>query len=284
MPAPLTLTTLSELRNQIAAWRGAGETIALVPTMGALHDGHLSLVAIARAAASKVVTSIFVNPTQFAPGEDLDRYPRSPEKDSAALSDAGCDLIWMPDVNLMYPAGFATEIVPKGAAEGLESDFRPHFFAGVTTVCTKLFNQVTPDIAVFGEKDYQQLAVIRQLVRDIDLPIEIIAAPIVRAEDGLALSSRNRYLDDAERQIAPALFETLKTLRQQLTTPDTRTMDIERRAGEDLRRRGFKNIDYIAIRNAETLAPPSTLDGSEPLRILAAAWLGNTRLIDNIPV
>ena len=191
------IRTLRQLRAQVAAWRAAGETIALVPTMGALHEGHLALVRLGRQRCRRVVVSIFVNPTQFAPHEDFERYPRDEAGDLAKLAGVGCDAAWMPDRGLMYPDGFATRIVPEGAAAGLESDTRPHFFGGVATVCCKLFGQVAPDVAVFGEKDYQQLCVIRQTVRDLDLPLEIVGAPTVRDADGLALSSRNAYLTPA---------------------------------------------------------------------------------------
>ena len=199
------IRTLRQLRAQVAAWRAAGETIALVPTMGALHEGHLALVRLGRQRCRRVVVSIFVNPTQFAPHEDFERYPRDEAGDLAKLAGVGCDAAWMPDRSLMYPDGFATRIVPAGAAAGLESDTRPHFFGGVATVCCKLFGQVTPDVAVFGEKDYQQLCVIRQTVRDLDMPLEIVGAPTVRDADGLALSSRNAYLTPEQRRIAPEL-------------------------------------------------------------------------------
>ena len=188
------IRTVPPLRAQVKSWREAGETVALVPTMGALHAGHLDLVRLAKARCSRAVVSIFVNPTQFAPHEDFDRYPRDEAGDLAKLAAVGCDLVWSPDARRMYPDGFATRIAPAGAAEGLESDFRPHFFGGVATVCCKLFTQVAPDVAVFGEKDYQQLAVVKQMVRDLDLPLEIVGLPTVREGDGLAMSSRNAYL------------------------------------------------------------------------------------------
>ena len=201
--------SLVPLRAQVAAWRATGESVALIPTMGALHRGHLELVRLAKARCRRAVASIFVNPTQFAPHEDFDRYPRDEAGDLAELATVECDLVWAPDKAWMYPEGFATRIVPEGAAEGLESAFRPHFFAGVATVCCKLFTQVAPDIAVFGEKDYQQLCVVRQMVRDLDLPLDIVALPTVREPDGLALSSRNAYLSADERTVAPLLYRVI---------------------------------------------------------------------------
>ena len=281
-PLP-TLSSKTELREQVKAWRHNGETIALVPTMGALHSGHLELMALARATADRTIASIFVNPTQFAPNEDFDRYPRDPDGDRSKLQGAGCDLIWAPTADTMYPEGFATAVVPAGAALGLESDFRPHFFQGVATVCTKLFTQVQPDFAVFGEKDYQQLCVIRQLVRDLDLPLTITPAPIVRASDGLALSSRNRYLSPNEQAIAPQLYAVLQQAASGLANTTQSYSDIERQAREHLTAAGFTKIDYVTIRDAATLStPPPNRANPQSLRILAAAWLGKTRLIDNI--
>lgn len=281
-PAIRPLSSLAVLRRQIADWRAQGETIALVPTMGALHAGHLDLVALARRHARRVAASIFVNPAQFAPNEDYARYPRDLDGDLAKLAGAGCDLVWSPDAETMYPAGFATAVVPSGAAHGLEGDFRPHFFQGVATVCTKLFNQVAPDVAVFGEKDYQQLAVIRQLVRDLDLPMSIVGAPTVREPDGLALSSRNRYLTPAERAIAPALNGALRRAAAAIAGNRKSFEAAEQQAGREILAAGFASVDYVAIRDAETLALPGPVTGTRPLRILAAAWLGRTRLIDNI--
>jgi pantoate--beta-alanine ligase len=229
-----------------------------------------------------------VNPAQFAPHEDFERYPRTLEADIAKLATVGCDLVWAPTVNEMYPDGFATRVVPAGAAEGLETEFRPHFFAGVATVCTKLFTQAAPDFAIFGEKDFQQLAVIRQTVRDLDLPLEIIGAPIVRETDGLAMSSRNRYLSDKERGLAPALYRTLRAAARKvgtegagLTTEQAEQM--MREALQVLIAVGFHKVDYVALRHAVTLRPYET-GMRPPLRILAAAWLGKTRLIDNVGV
>lgn len=286
---PQHVGKVSELRRMVGGWREAGERIALVPTMGALHEGHMELVKLARSRAGKVVVSIFVNPAQFAPHEDFDRYPRTLEADLDRLAEGGggCDLVWAPAVDEMYPAGHATRVVPLGAAEGLETEFRPHFFGGVATVCCKLFNQVTPDFAIFGEKDYQQLAVMRQMVRDLDMPLEIVGAPTVREADGLALSSRNRYLSEAERQIAPAMYRALRTLAGSISGEGAgvSTERVAFHANEAVRMLiavGFHKVDYVAVRDAVTLAPHEA-GKTGPLRLLAAAWLGKTRLIDNIP-
>ncbi|HJU31790.1 MAG TPA: pantoate--beta-alanine ligase [Hyphomicrobiaceae bacterium] len=276
------LRTLEALRAQVAAWRTAGETIALVPTMGALHEGHLALVRLARQSCRHVVVSIFVNPTQFAPHEDFSRYPRDEAGDLAKLAGVGCDAVWSPDRALMYPDTFATRVVPSGAADGLESDTRPHFFGGVATVCCKLFMQVQPDAAVFGEKDYQQLCVIRQMVRDLDLPLRIVAAPTVRAPDGLALSSRNAYLTPQQRATAPLLHRALTEVADAVRGGGSHG-EATSAARLALRRAGFDPIDYVEVRDAGTLAPPAAGAG-RPLRVLAAAWLGKTRLIDNIGV
>ncbi len=279
--AVAVIRDLDALRAQAAAWRKSGETIALVPTMGALHEGHLDLVRLAKSKCSRVVVSIFVNPAQFAPHEDFDRYPRDEAGDLAKLKSVGCDRVWSPDRGLMYPRGFATRIVPAGAAEGLESDFRPHFFGGVATVCCKLFTQVAPDIAVFGEKDFQQLAVVRQMVRDLDLPLQIVALPTVREADGLAMSSRNAYLSAPERAVAPTLFRVISQVAEAAASGDVIAAAIAGGKAE-LEAAGFK-VDYLDVRDAKTLAP-LTGDPEGPLRVLVAAWLGKTRLIDNIGV
>ena len=268
------------LRATVSAWRAQKETVALVPTMGALHEGHLSLVGLAKVRCRRAVVSIFVNPAQFAPHEDFARYPRDEAGDLAKIARAGCDLAWAPGVETMYPDGFATRIVSAGAAEGLESDFRPHFFAGVATVCCKLFMQVAPDVAVFGEKDYQQLCVIKEMVRDLDLPLEILGAPTVREPDGLAMSSRNAYLTAGERRIAPALHQTIT--RVAAAVADGRNVEEAAADGcSDLLRAGFDPVDYVAVRDGETLEPVA-LASKRPLRVLAAAWLCKTRLIDNV--
>ena len=275
------LRTVSTLRAQVKSWRAQADTVALVPTMGALQAGHLELVRLAKARCSRAVVSIFVNPAQFAPNEDFDRYPRDEAGDLAKLAGAGCDLVWSPGRAEMYPEGFATRIAPAGAAEGLESDFRPHFFGGVATVCCKLFTQAAPDIAVFGEKDYQQLAVIRQMVRDLDLPLEIVALPTVREADGLAMSSRNAYLSPDQRRIAPSIYAVITSVAE--AARQGSAIDKAVAAGKrTLESLGFK-VDYLEVRDA------GTLKAAEPgaqgqLRVLAAAWLGKTRLIDNISI
>ncbi|MFN3868004.1 MAG: pantoate--beta-alanine ligase [Hyphomicrobiaceae bacterium] len=281
-PEPLrTLRTVRDLRRAVQQMRKAGETVALVPTMGALHDGHLTLVRAARRKAKRVIVSIFVNPTQFAPTEDLSRYPRDEAGDLEKLASVGTDFVWAPGVSEMYPDGFATLIEVKGAALGLEGEFRPHHFGGVATVCCKLFSQATPDVAVFGEKDFQQLAVVRQMVRDLDLPLSILGVPTVREKDGLALSSRNRYLTPEERRIAPALNAALRDIAERLAAGGRAAASVKA-AIAAVERAGFTKVDYIAVRDAETLAEWAPKNG-RPGRILAAAWLGKTRLIDNIP-
>lgn len=269
------------LDEAVAALREGGGTIAFVPTMGALHAGHMALVAEARARADHVVASIFVNPTQFAPNEDLSTYPRREASDSAMLDSEGCAILWAPDVATMYPDGPAATIHVKGVGEGLDGAARPGHFDGVATVVARLFDQVRPDVALFGEKDYQQLAVIRQLVRDLDLPVEIIGVPTQRDADGLALSSRNVYLSDEERAAARTLPRALGEAAQAIAegAPVAETLD---RARSRLETAGFDPIDYVELRDAGTLAPLTALD--RPARILAAARMGRTRLIDNLPV
>ena len=273
---------LKDLRKQVAKWREAGKSVALVPTMGALHVGHLALVKLAKKKCDRVVVSIFVNPTQFAATEDLSRYPRDEAGDLKKLASVAVDLVWAPTAAEMYPEGFSTGVVPGSAAEDMEGAIRPQHFAGVATVCCKLFSQVTPDIAIFGEKDYQQLTVLKQMVRDLNLPLKIIGAPTERAEDGLALSSRNAYLTDAERKVAPALFavisETAKAVGKGADIPASVA-----NAKRKLLAAGFAVVDYVEVRDAETLAPVERKAGDE-LRVLAAARLGKTRLIDNVGV
>lgn len=273
-----------ELRAQVKAWRGAGARIGLVPTMGALHDGHLSLVEIARRHAERVVVSVFVNPRQFAPTEDFARYPRQEAEDAAKLAEARADLMFAPTGSEMYPPGFCTEVQVGGPARGLCADTRPHFFTGVATVVTKLLLQCLPDVAVFGEKDYQQLLVIRRMARDLDIPVEILGAPIVREADGLAMSSRNAYLAAAERQTAARLNQVLAeaaAAAAAVRAPED-LAGIAAQAADALRTAGFRKVDYVEIRDAETLDPVSAL--GRPARILAAAWLGETRLIDNMAI
>ena len=280
MRRPKVARTLRALDRARAEFRSA--TVALVPTMGALHAGHLALVRRARQRAERVVVSIFVNPTQFAPHEDLASYPRTFADDLAALARERVDLVWAPSVAIMYPDGFATRIAPEGAAKvGLEDAFRPHFFGGVATVVAKLFLQCRPDFAFFGEKDFQQLKVVTRLARDLDLRMRVIGIPTVREPDGLALSSRNAYLSEAERAVAPVLYRTLKTCAQSISAGSSvaKVLTDGRKA---IAAAGFA-LDYLEARNAETLAPLSK-GGDEPVRLLVAARLGRTRLIDNIGV
>ena len=274
--------TIRDLRKATAKWREAGKSVALVPTMGALHAGHISLVKLARKKADKVVVSIFVNPTQFAANEDLSRYPRDEKGDLEKLARAEADLVWSPSVEEMYPEGFSTSVAPGSTGKDLEGAFRPHHFGGVATVCAKLFNQVTPDFAIFGEKDYQQLAVLKQMVRDLNMPLKIIGAPTQREKDGLALSSRNAYLSDAERNIAPALFSAISELADDVDAGGDIATAVAN-ARRKLTSAGFSKIDYIEVRDADTLSAVETADG-RALRVLAAAWLGKTRLIDNVAV
>jgi len=279
---PTVARTISALRRAVAPWREAGERIALVPTMGALHDGHLKLVSEARSRAKRVVVSIFVNPTQFAPHEDFGSYPRTFDSDLKALAAAKADLVWAPTAAVMYPEGFATRIAPEGAAlAGLEDKFRPHFFGGVCTVVAKLFLQVTPDIAMFGQKDYQQLRVVTQMAKDLDLPLKVVGIPTVREKDGLAMSSRNAYLSADERAKAPTLHRVLKASAARIKKNEA----IERvlRDGRaEIASAGFA-LDYLEARHALTLAPvASRKDG--PIRLLVAAKIGKTRLIDNLGV
>ena len=250
--------------------------------MGALHAGHFSLVKIAQRRADRVIVSIFVNPTQFAPNEDLSTYPRTWSADLAALAERNADVVWAPSVATMYPEGFATRIVPEGPAKaGLEDAFRPHFFAGVATVVAKLLIQCEPDIALFGEKDYQQLKVVTRIARDLGLATRIVGAPIVREADGLALSSRNRYLTPEERAAAPALYRTLKECAERIAagSPLAAVLDDGRTA---IVKAGFA-LDYLEARNAETLAPLAATV-AEPIRLLVAARIGRTRLIDNVGI
>lgn len=276
------ITALNRLRRTIQGWRDNDQRVALVPTMGALHDGHLALVKRVKRTSDRVVVSIFVNPKQFGAGEDLNRYPRDQAGDLRKLKSCEVDAVWMPDVATMYGDGYATDIVPAGAALGLEGDFRPEHFTGVATVCCKLFNQVAPDVAIFGEKDYQQLAVLRQLARDLDLPLKIIAGKTERERDGLALSSRNRYLSDHQRRIAPILYQILAGVAERARKAK-RFSALESKAERDLISAGFDRVDYIAIRDADTLGPYDP-DHNSHGRVLAAAWLGTTRLIDNCAI
>lgn len=268
------------LHATIAAWRATGDTVAFVPTMGALHDGHLTLVKTARQTAKRVVTSIFVNPTQFGPHEDFSRYPRQLEQDRALLTTAGCDALFAPDVATIYPPGFATSIDPGAIATILEGAIRPGHFAGVATVVTRLLMLVRPDTALFGEKDYQQLLVIQQTVRDLALPVQIIGVPTVRAADGLALSSRNAYLSPEERSRALTLSATLHDCATQLAAGEDMAAVLQ--DGRDrITAAGFA-LDYLELRDATTLAPIDQVIA--PARLLVAAKIGTTRLIDNMAV
>lgn len=281
MPSPMkTLHTRAELSATLDSYRAKGERIALVPTMGALHDGHLALVRLAKERAGRVVVSIFVNPTQFAPHEDFDRYPRTLESDAAMLEKEGVDLIYAPDIAEIYPDGVAQDMVPQGPpADGLESEARPHFFGGVATVVTKLFEHVRPDIAVFGEKDWQQLQVIKTFVAP-RLGVEIVPGPTEREADGLALSSRNRYLSPDHRAAAPALHRALTAAAMKISAGNNISQAVSDARGE-IEAAGF-TVDYVEARHAETLRPVSA--PNDPLRLLVAARIGGTRLIDNVPV
>ena len=272
---------IAELRRTVAEWRRCGEIVALVPTMGALHQGHLALIAHARARADRVIATIFVNPTQFGPSEDFTRYPRDEAGDAAKLAAASCDLLFAPDGAEMYPAGFATTVSAGPLAEPLCGRFRPGHFDGVATVVTKLLLQAHPHIACFGEKDYQQLQIIRRVTRDLDIECAIEGVPIVRESDGLALSSRNVYLTPEERRIAPALHRALVDAVALVArgAPPQGAAAAGRAA---LEHAGFAKVDYLDFVDAESLQP--LVDQGRPGRALAAAWLGKTRLIDNEPV
>lgn len=272
--------TVKDLRQQLAKWRAAGETIALVPTMGAIHFGHLSLVELAKSKGDRVVVSLFVNPAQFGPREDFATYPRDEEGDLVKLGEAGVDLVFAPDIAEMYPKGFSTTVSMSDLTEELCGSARPNHFNGVATVVTKLLWQVAPDVALFGEKDYQQLLVVKRLVHDLNIPVEIAAAPIVREEDGLAISSRNAYLSPDQRKRAPIFYQTLRELAQDLESGRGCNSAIVK-ARYKLEGAGFR-VDYVTVRDPDTL---KTLEGPvQRARVLAAAYLGQTRLIDNLPV
>lgn len=275
-----TIRQTESLREAVAAFRAEGARIALVPTMGALHAGHMALVEAAKRPGTRVVASIFVNPKQFGANEDLSRYPRKETADARMLKDAGCDLLWMPPVEIMYPEGFATNISVAGVSDGLDGAARPGHFDGVATVVTKLFNQVRPDTAYFGEKDFQQLAVIRRMIIDLDLDIEIVGVPTQREDDGLALSSRNIYLDDDQRARAVTLPRALGVAAKAIGRGDDAEAALET-ARESLRTAGFE-VDYVELVDAETLTPGH--DPDRPRRLLAAARIGTTRLIDNLAI
>jgi pantoate--beta-alanine ligase len=281
-PSPMIVRTIPALRRALDGLRARKATTALVPTMGALHDGHVSLVRLAKRRAKKVIVSIFVNPTQFAPTEDFGSYPRTWKADVAKLAAEDVDLIWNPDVKTMYPVGFATRILTEGpATANLEDRFRPHFFGGVATVVGKLFTQCRPDFAIFGEKDFQQLRVVTRMAGDLDLGVKVVGSRTVRERDGLAMSSRNVYLTPEERSVATILYRAMKQSAARLRAGDNPEAAMAGGA-EMIAGAGFA-LDYFEVRHAETLAPIASLkDG--PMRILVAAKIGKTRLIDNIGV
>ncbi|KJC61342.1 pantoate--beta-alanine ligase [Bradyrhizobium sp. LTSPM299] len=280
--APVVVRTVPALRRAVDIMRVRKATVALVPTMGALHGGHVSLVRLAKRRAKRVIVSIFVNPTQFAPTEDFGSYPRTWQADIAKLAAEDVDLIWHPELKAMYPDGFATRIVPEGPAiAGLEDRFRPHFFGGVATVVGKLFTQCRPDIAIFGEKDFQQLRVVSQMAADLDLGVKVIGSRTVRERDGLAMSSRNVYLSPEHRRVAPELHRVMKETAGRLRAGEDTATAVAAGAA-DITKAGFA-LDYLEVRHAATLAPIASLkDG--PMRMLVAARIGSTRLIDNIAV
>lgn len=275
------LERIEDLRAQVRRYRAARETVALVPTMGVLHEGHLSLVRRGQCLCQHTVVTIFVNPTQFGPKEDFHHYPRNEAHDIAALKEIGADALFMPSVEVMYPAGFSTTVTVTGLTEELCGRFRPGHFAGVATVVTKLLLQALPDVALFGEKDYQQFRMIDRLVRDLDIPVRIEGVPTLREADGLAFSSRNRYLLPEERRVAPVLFRTLSRLATRLAAgADAAPLLAEGRSVLD--KAGFAPVQYLELCDAETLEPLKSVDRSA--RLLVAAYLGKTRLIDNVAV
>lgn len=277
-----TVRTVPELRRRLDAWRAAGETIGLVPTMGALHEGHLSLVRLSLAKTRRTCASLFVNPKQFAPGEDYDVYPRDEAADASRFAAEGVDLLFAPAMDVMFPDDHVTTVAVPGLGDGLEGEFRPGFFTGVATAVAKLLLQALPDAAFFGEKDYQQLLVIRRMVRDLHIPVAIEAGPTVREADGLALSSRNAYLGAEQRATAPALHRTLLEVAERVAEgADAEEAAAWGRAA--LLDAGFTEVDYLEVRDAATLAPAGAA-AANPLRVLGAAHLGTTRLIDNVAV
>jgi pantoate--beta-alanine ligase len=273
--------TINDLRAAVKDWRAEGHSVGLVPTMGGLHDGHLSLITASNALADKTIATLFVNPSQFAPHEDFATYPRDESGDLEKFESAGANLIFAPNVAEIYPDGHSTKIEVQGISQVLEGEFRPHFFGGVATVVAKLLLQALPDVAVFGDKDYQQLCVIKSMVRDLDIPAKIVGAATVRETDGLAMSSRNNYLADDERTIAPALFQIITQVAENVRSGHSPVTQ-RQWAEAELMKAGFGAVDYVAVRDADTLEPVS--DATRPARVLAAAWLGSTRLIDNVAV
>jgi pantoate--beta-alanine ligase len=275
-----TIRDAEGLRRQLARGEARDRTVGFVPTMGALHEGHLSLVRLARERVERVVVSIFVNPTQFGPTEDFARYPRQPEKDAEMLAAASCDVLFLPEVETIYPPGHTTFVEPGGPAEGLEGALRPGHFRGVATVVCALFNLVRADVAVFGKKDAQQLAVIRRMVRDLHLPVEIVAAETVREEDGLALSSRNAYLSPEERRAAPVLYRALRAAERAIAAGERRGDEARRQMREVLESEPLARIEYAEVVDAGTFQPVDTLTGNLVLPL--AVRIGGTRLIDNL--
>ncbi|HZW16481.1 MAG TPA: pantoate--beta-alanine ligase [Brevundimonas sp.] len=282
-PLMATVRGVTTLRTTISAWKRQGFTVGFVPTMGALHEGHLALVREAGRRADRVVASVFVNPAQFAAHEDLGSYPRDEAGDAGLLAGAGCALMYAPGVEEMYPEGATTTISVGSPAEGLEGAFRPHMFGGVALVVAKLLNQVQPDVAVFGEKDFQQLIVVRRMVRDLDIPVAIIGSPTIRDGHGLALSSRNAYLSEDQLEVARRLNGVLADAGAKASAGGV-VPDIEASAREALLQAGFSHVDYVAIRRADDLGVFEGGVANGPARVLAAAWLGRTRLIDNMAV
>jgi pantoate--beta-alanine ligase len=277
------VTTIAAVRERVGQWRAQGKRVAFVPTMGNLHPGHISLIELARKRGDRFVASIFVNPMQFGPNEDFAHYPRTPANDGSMLAEAGCDLMFMPDVAEIYPRGYEhdTRVAVPELSAVLDGEFRPGHFDGVSTVVAKLFNIVTPQVAVFGEKDFQQLAIIRRMVADLCIPIEIVGAPTVRESDGLAMSSRNQYLTPDERRTAPALNQALRRVVAQVQQGDADFAAIERDEFEALKKLGFRP-DYFTVRDATTLTLPPP--DARHLVVLVAARLGKARLIDNLQV
>ncbi|GAB6051741.1 pantoate--beta-alanine ligase [Magnetospira thiophila] len=280
---PEILRSIAELRDRLAEWRSAGKTVGFVPTMGALHEGHLSLARAAAERTDQVVASVFVNPTQFGPKEDLHRYPRDEAGDRKKLGSAGVALMYVPRMQEMYPVGELTRVNVPELGDTLEGAFRPGFFVGVATVVAKLLIQVQPDLALFGEKDYQQLLVIRRMARDLTLPTRVEGLPTVRESDGLAMSSRNTYLSEEERIQATALYQVLLETARRFRSGETAEA-LSKWAIGSLLDAGFRSIDYVAIRDAGDLSPVEAFSDGRECRILAAAHLGRARLIDNIAV
>lgn len=274
--------TKPKLKDEIAGWRSAGERIGAVPTMGALHQGHLSLIDTAKKLSDRTVASIFVNPLQFGPNEDFETYPRDMDRDLELLEARGCDLVFAPEREDLFAPDFSIKISVAGVGEGHCAVTRPQFFDGVATIVAKLLINLAPDVAVFGEKDYQQLMVIRRMVCDLDIPVEIIGSPIIREEDGLAMSSRNQYLTPAERAAAPALYETINLAAEKFIEAGSDWSKVHDWAAARLLKAGFSRVDYLDMVDAVTLTAIDNAD--RPARLLAAAWIGRTRLIDNIAV